>query len=267
MTNKILIRLGASTLVLSLASIFAVSGSPNLQAQDTDGNTTIEDLEEGTTDALGEEVTVRGQVEEIEPGMTFTLGAEGFLEGEDVLVVNVSGEMLPEMPDEQLELQVTGELGEFVYADVDRLYDFDLDPDLYVDYENRPVIFAESLTLSPGLGDISERPENFYSKEVAVEGEIGEVWSDIAFSLDEEQLIGGEDLLVINLTNEPIPAEEERVVVTGMVRPFVIADLERDYDLTWDLDIQQELEAEYSQKPVLVVDSINYATEDGGLLE
>ncbi|WP_036480351.1 hypothetical protein [Myxosarcina sp. GI1] len=255
--NNLLIKLGASTLVLSLASVFGTIIPTSLQAQETDSSTTIEDIEENPTAALGEEVTVRGQVEEVEPDMSFTINEEGFLEGDDVLVLNVSGEMLPEMPDEQLELQVTGELGEFVYADVNRLYGLDLDPDIYVDYENRPVIFAEALTLSPGIGDISDRPENFYGKEVAVEGEVGQIWSDTTFRLDEIQLIAGEDLLVVNLTGESIPSEEENIVVTGTVRPFVSAEFERDYDLTWDLDVQEQLEAEYSQKPVLVVDSIN----------
>jgi hypothetical protein len=151
--------------------------------------------------------------------------------------------MLPEIPDEQLELQVTGELGKLVLADVESEYDLDLDPALYAEYEDRPVIFANSMTLSPGIGDISERPDNFYGKEVAVRGEVAEVRSDVAFTLDEDQLIGGEDLLVINLTGEPIPAEEEAVIVTGMIRPFVRAEFERDYDLTWDLDLQEELEA------------------------
>lgn len=265
---NLLTKLGASALVLSLASVFATTTPASLQAQETEGNTTIEDIEENPTEALGEEVTVRGQVEdEVEPGRTFTLDAEGFLEGEEVLVLNVSGEMLPEMPEEQLELQVTGEVGSFVYADVNSLYDFDLDPDLYVDYEGKPVIFADTITLSPGIGDISERPENFYGKEVAVVGEVGEMWNANTFILNEEQLIGGEDVLVINLTGEQIPAEEQEVVVTGMVRPFVAAELEREYDLDWDLDVQQELEAEYSQRPAIVVDSIYTAAEDDGLIE
>ncbi|MGV2829923.1 hypothetical protein [Myxosarcina sp. GI1(2024)] len=265
---NLLTKLGVGALTLSMASVFTTVVPSSLQAQETDGSTTIEDIEENPTDALGERVTVRGQVEEeVEPGTTFTLDAEGFLEGEEVLVVNLSGEMLPEMPDEELELQVTGEVGSFVYADVNSLYDLDLDPDLYVDYEGRPVIFADAITLSPGIGDISERPENFYGKEVAVVGEVGEMWNTNTFVLNEEQLIGGEEVLVLNLSGEQIPAEEREVVVTGMVRPFVAAELERDYDLDWDLDVQQELEAEYSQRPVIVVDSIYAAAEDEGLFE
>ena len=267
--SNLLIKLGTSALLLSLVSVFATTTSSSLKAQEMDSNTNIEDIEdieENATEMMGKQVTVRGEVSEIEPGLSFTINEDGFFQGSDVLVINVSGEMLPEMLDDDMELQVTGEVGEFVYADVDSLYDFDLDPDLYVDYENKPVIFASSLALSPSIEEISENPSNFYSREVALEGEVSEIKSDMAFILSEDELIGSDDLLVVNVTGEPMPAEEQKVVVTGMVRPFIAAEFERDYDLTWDLDFQKELEAEFSEKPVLVVDGI-YPTQEEGLLE
>lgn len=264
--SNLLIKFGAGALLLSLVSV--VTATPTIQAQETDSNTTIEELEEGATDLIGEEVTVRGEISEIEPGMSFTIneGGDLFADG-DVLVINVSGEMFPQMAAEDIQMQVTGEVGQFVYADVNSLYDLDLDPDLYVDYEDRPVIFASSSALSPDIGEISESPDNFYDREVAIEGQVGEIKSDTAFTMNEGDLIGTDDLLVVNVTGEPIPAEEQRVVVTGMLRPFVVADLERDYDLTWDAGVVEELEAEYSQKPALVVDGIYPSAEEEGLLE
>lgn len=76
-------------------------------------------------------------------------------------------------------------------------------------------------------------------------------------ALNEDELFGGEDLLVI-ATNPTEAAIEngETVAATGELRSFVVADLERDYDLTWDLDVQQQLEAEYTERPVLVVDRV-----------
>ena len=50
--------------------------------------------------------------------------------------------------------------------------------------------------------------------------------------------------------------------LTGVLRPFVFADIERDYDLNWDLTVQRKLEAEYSQKPVLITNSVFPAAED-----
>lgn len=260
MSKNLLIKLGASALVLSLGSIFALNTITGLQAQETD-STTIDDIEEDTTDVVGETVTVRGEVSDVEPGVSFTINEEGFLQGSEVLVVNVSGEMLPEAPEEDLKLQVTGEVGQFVYADAIALYDLDLDPDLYIDYEQEPVIFATSMALSPDLGNISDNPDFFYSKEVAVTGEVSEIKSDSAFVLSENDIITDDELLIIDVTGEAVPAEEQELVVTGIIRPFVVSELETDYDLTWDLDVQEELEAEYSEKPVLVVDTIYPSAE------
>jgi hypothetical protein len=264
--SNLLIKFGAGALLLSLVSV--VAATPTIQAQEADSNTTLEELEENAPDLIGEEVTVRGLIDEIEPGMSFTINEEGDIFADDeILVINVSGEMFPQMADEGIEMQVTGEVGQFVYADVNSLYDLDLDPDLYVDYEDRPVILATSSALSPSIGDISDNPEDFYSQEVAIEGQVGEIKNDRAFTINEGGIIGTDDLLVINVTGEPIPDQEERVVVTGMIRPFVAADIERDYDVTWDSGVVEELEAEYSQKPALVVDGIYPSAEEEGLLE
>jgi hypothetical protein len=45
-------------------------------------------------------------------------------------------------------------------------------------------------------------------------------------------------------------------VVTGELRQFVIADFERDYDLTWDADLREQLEVEYQDRPVLVANHV-----------
>ena len=264
---KTLINVGTTALVLSLISLFTTVETQNLQAHETDSNTTIEEVAEEEDNVVGTEVTVRGKVVEVEPNISFTLEEEGFLEGDRVLVINVSDKMLPEVASDDMGLQVTGELGRLVLADVERDYGLDLDPELYVEYENEPVILATYMVLSPDLEDVSENPDQYYSQEIAIEGEVDEIRNDYAFTLKEDQLIGGEELLIINATGEPIPQVDEKVVVTGMVRPFIKAEFERDYDLTWDLDIQEEIEAEYTEKPVLVVDSIYPSAEDDGLFE
>ncbi len=91
--------------------------------------------------------------------------------------------------------------------------------------------------------------------------------SDYAFILREDKLFSDDNLLIVNTTGEPIPNQDEKVVVTGTVRPYVKAEFEKDYNLTWDLDIQEEIEAEYTNKPVLIVDSIYPSAQDQGLLE
>ena len=254
----------SSILLLALSTILVGTGTQEATAQE-DGNATIEEIAEEKV-MPGEEVSVRGEVEAVEPGISFIIEEEGFLEGDEVLVINVSEKVVPEDSDD-LRVQVTGTLGTLVLADVERDYGLDLDPELYVEYESQPVIFAESMVASPEIEEVSESPDVYYGREIALEGEIGEIKNDYAFMLKEDQLIGGDDLLIINATGEPLPEADEFVTVTGTVRPFVKAEFEKDYDLTWDLDVQEQIEAEYTEKPVLVVDSIYPSAKDDGLLE
>ena len=260
---KILIKQG-SILLLSLAAVFATASHQKLEAQEEEENVTIEEVTEGEDVAVGEEVTVRGEVTEVEPGISFVMQDDDFFSGDEVLVINTSQKTLPEGVND-LPLQVTGEVGALVLADVEREYGLDLDPELYVDYESQPVIFAQNMVLSPDIEDVSESPENYYGMEIALQGEVDDIRNAYAFTLEEDELFEGDELLIINATGEPTPEEDEAVVVTGMVRPFVKAEFDRDYDLTWDLDVEQEIEAEYSEKPVLVVDSIYPSAKEDGL--
>jgi len=70
--------------------------------------------------------------------------------------------------------------------------------------------------------------------------------------------INGRTRLVSDTHTVPKPSvpESEKVAVTGVLRSFVLAQLEREYDLQWDLTLKQKLEAEYTNKPVLVATGV-----------
>jgi len=82
------------------------------------------------------------------------------------------------------------------------------------------------------------------------------------FTLDEEKLIGADDLLVLVPNNKDVvPYQKnvkkgETVVATGTLKKFVVADLEKEYGFDWDDGVKTKLEAEYKEKPVLVVNTI-----------
>ena len=218
-------------------------------------NVTTEEVAEETDELLGQTVTIRSDaLETIEP-TTFVVSDQELFGGEDIVVVNASGEVFA-LPEDDTEVQITGEVAQFVQADIESAYDLDLDPDLYVEYADRPAIIAESLAPAPEPGEIAEDPTQFYGEILAVTGEVEEIYGMNTFTLDEEELFGGEDLLVIAPNMTEVISDGETVAVTGELRSFVIADLETDYDLTWDLDVQEQLEAEYSERPVLVVDQV-----------
>jgi len=47
-------------------------------------------------------------------------------------------------------------------------------------------------------------------------------------------------------------ADGKIVAVTGVLRPFLVADLERDFDF----DLSPELQVKYENKPVFITDAI-----------
>ena len=218
-------------------------------------NVTTEEVAEDTDQLLGQTVTIRSDALEIIEPATFLISDQEFFGGEDIVVVNASGEVF-ELPEDDTEVQITGKVTRFVQANVESIYDLDLDPDLYVDYTDRPAIIAESLALAPEPGEIAEDPTQYYGETLAVTGEVEEMYGVNTFTLDDDELFGGEELLVVVPNIAEVISDGETVAVTGELRSFVIADLETDYDLTWDLDVQEQLEVEYADRPVLVADQV-----------
>lgn len=229
------------------------------------GNVTTQEVADNTKQLIGKIVTVRSEpVRKIGPN-SFTINDKEFFDRDNILVINASGKPFVFPTDAGTAIQATGEVRNFVLADVNRQYGLNLEPNLYVDYENQPAIIAQSLAPAPKPGEITKNPSQYYGKTLAVTGEVEDILSPNTFTLDEEQLFGANDLLVLvanprtATATKPVNTavrDNETVAVTGVLRPFVVADLEREYDLTWDLNLQRKLEAEYRTRPVLVVQSI-----------
>ncbi|MFP3939406.1 MAG: hypothetical protein ACLF0P_03785 [Thermoanaerobaculia bacterium] len=116
-------------------------------------------------------------------------------------------------------------------------------------------------------GELAAEPRLYYGGVVQVSAEIEEVFGNQSFSLDEERLLAGPDVLVL-LPRQPAAElpEGERVRVVGHVRPLVMTELERDYDW-FDFDLfsdwyeQMDLEVETRVRPVIIAGSVT--TDDG----
>ena len=248
----------ASALV-ALTALLALSACTNPQATTTpaeESNVSSEELTEETANYIGQTVTVRGEVENIVSDIAFLMADDEYFGREGILVINAGGEdfLVPDVGDTQV--QVTGEVETFVMSTAADAYGLTLSPELYEDYENKPVVIAQSMALSPDPGEITAEPEKYYNQRIAVKGEIEEVLESGLFTLEDEELFGGEDLLVIPNGVPASTQDGEIVAVTGVLRPYVKADFERDYDLQWDLSVEENVEAEYSQKPVFVADEV-----------
>ena len=116
---------------------------------------------------------------------------------------------------------------------------------------------AQQDAISPGA--VAAAPASYYGKVVTVKGEVERVVHSNLFTLDEDRLGAGPDVVVVLPQKGAAPvADDWDVVVSGTVRPFVWAELKRDYD--W-LDADASLVAEFESRPVIVADSVRRAED------
>ncbi|MEM6752161.1 MAG: hypothetical protein AAF630_04125 [Cyanobacteria bacterium P01_C01_bin.38] len=262
-------RFRSKALALALTAIILPACADNQpEANNPEETTTQQEAENvtakevaGNTDKLiGESVTIRSNAINKISDTTFAVTDDDFFGGETILVVNASGEA-QELP-EGTELQITGEVKKYGTDDFNKDYKLKLDSKEYEKFEGKAAIVAQSIALAPKPGQITSSPDEYYNKVIAVPGKIEDVTGNNVFTLDEERLIGAEDLLVLVPDNEDLVSykknvkADETVVATGTLRKFVVADLEKDYKFGWDDGIKTKLEADYKEKPVLVVNSI-----------
>ncbi|MGL5194000.1 MAG: hypothetical protein ACRC8Y_10490 [Chroococcales cyanobacterium] len=120
-------------------------------------------------------------------------------------------------------------------------------------------------TMTPGmgttgmiadLGEVADNPNQFMGQTVTLNGEVAEVLGPNVFRIQEDQLIGGNDIIVITTDAQTPVMEDSQVQVTGEVRQLVITEIERDYDLGWDDTLRTRIEREYTDRPAIVAQSI-----------
>lgn len=118
-------------------------------------------------------------------------------------------------------------------------------------------------TTNTGIDTIKESPERFYGKTVHVSASVDEIYGDRAFELEGTGWAFDDNITV--LTKVPVRvagaplAKGDQVIVTGVVRPFVVANVERD--IGWD--ISPEVEIKLTRRPVLIAESIRKVGEIG----
>jgi hypothetical protein len=104
----------------------------------------LEDIADNPEEYLGQTVTVSGEVSEVLSPQVFRMNEGNLLDiGDEILVVHLP-EQTPVVMAEDAEIQVTGTVRSLIQAEIERDFDFGLDEDLYIEYENRPAIVATS---------------------------------------------------------------------------------------------------------------------------
>lgn len=113
------------------------------------------------------------------------------------------------------------------------------------------------------LGDITDGREDLIGEMITVDGKVGEVVDSSTFKLEQEGLLLDKEILVMNANPDTPIVEDNWVRVTGEVGRFVSREeLEKDYDITWDLDLEQSIEVEYKNKPIIFAESVELLAVD-----
>lgn len=122
---------------------------------------------------------------------------------------------------------------------------------------------GEKAAATTTVDQVKEKPASFYDKPVRVTGEVDRIFADRAFDLEGTGWAFNDNITV--LTRTPVAfvggalARKDELIVSGTVRRFVTAELERD--LGWDLT--PEIEVHLKERPVLVAESIRKVGESG----
>ena len=116
-------------------------------------------------------------------------------------------------------------------------------------------------------GKLAKDGKKFYGRNVTVRAEVEDVLDAHSFTLDEDAVLAGPDVVVLVPAgfDTSMLAHDQVVVVSGRVRPYVMADLEKDYD--WFKNgkiVTMGTKVDYKTRPVLVAETI--ITADGRTL-
>lgn len=214
------------------------------------------DLSGNLEDYIGRMVSIRGEVVEVLGNDAFVIGGGVFTD--DIVVLNTSGSPVVLPTDDVTEqVQVTGQVQRVTADSASQQYGVNLDPVVFGDYENNPVILADSIVMAPEPGEISDNPQAFYNEQIAIEGGIDQTYGVNAFTIGGPGFFGGSNILVISEEGGFANfATIDDVVVVGELRPFNLTQLEQEYNLTFDPDLRQSLVNDYDEESVLIAEQI-----------
>jgi len=234
----------------------------------------LEDIAENPSEYYGQTVTVYGNVDEmIGPG-SITLAGTAFLDENDVLVVGAPVEAVEEAEDEDVLLEVRGDVRQFDLAEIEEDFDLDLEDDAYADFEGEPVIVAESaraLTAQALYSDrettlatVIARSDDFYGEQVGVGGAVTGMVTERAFGLVPTVFPGDTPVLVVAQSEDVLDVElapDDLVQVQGEVRRFDRAEIEEE------LGLDLEAYPDYEDELLIVADSVlRMADSDAALV-
>ncbi|MGF1457807.1 MAG: hypothetical protein ACFBSG_02155 [Leptolyngbyaceae cyanobacterium] len=204
-------------------------------------------------DQIGESFYFHGKFQNQFSDALFVVAEDEDRDWGNVLVLNQSDRSFQVPDDAATPL--------WIYGTVEILSEADLESNgvpesEWEKYEGNPLIVAERITLVPDPDTLVNNADTFINQPVTVYGKVEPVPVADTFILEDPGLFGGKGIILIQGADADLNAviQSEKAVVSGVLRPYVIADLEEEYDLTWELSLQEQLEADFEQSPALIFD-------------
>jgi hypothetical protein len=115
------------------------------------------------------------------------------------------------------------------------------------------------------LGDIEDNASRYLGQKVTVTGEVQEVLGPRLFTIDEDNWIDleGEILTFVPTYLAALVREDDRVTITGTVKPFASVEIDREWGF---LGLDDTTEVDLSTRPVLVASRVVGGDSDTALL-
>ncbi len=127
--------------------------------------------------------------------------------------------------------------------------------------DNNPTIAEDPVV---EISEVIESPSDVIYQEVSVNGAVDSIITPTAFALAENADSGADvearepenSLLILDAAATEAVEAGQLVRVIGEVRPFDVAELEDEYNLTWEDGLKRELSDTYKDKPAIVAKSV-----------
>jgi hypothetical protein len=118
-----------------------------------------------------------------------------------------------------------------------------------------PMVRSQPAGMKVSVGNLEENAKRYIGQTIDVTAEVEDVFGPRLFKIDEPNWgdMDGEVLVYLPSDLAALVREDDRVTVTGTMKMFLKADLERE--LAW-LEREPDVEIEFAERPVLVASRI-----------
>jgi uncharacterized protein YdeI (BOF family) len=118
-----------------------------------------------------------------------------------------------------------------------------------------PMVMTDRQGENVSLDTLEENASKYIGQRISVDAEVEEIYGPRLFTIDEPNWgdLDGEVLVFMPSILAALVAEGDRVTISGTMRPFMKAEIEREWG--W-LETTPEIEADFSVRPVLVAERV-----------